>query len=63
MPSIIRAPILNSKIRFLLLFQKYLRVKHLIQNGDEKAPAAPPKVRTPIKKPLIVEFYDCAPNY
>jgi hypothetical protein len=59
----IRAPMLNSKMRFLNTFRNYLREKHPMKNGDEKAPAAPPKVRTPIKKPLMVVFYDCSPNY
>lgn len=34
----------------------YLRVKHFIQNGEVKAPTAPPSVKIPIKNPLTVAF-------
>ena len=55
-PYIIKAPIFIVKIRFLFLGQYYLRVRHLIKNGEKKAPNAPPKGKMPIKRPLIVDF-------
>jgi hypothetical protein len=55
-PSITKAPILQTMIKFLYQQKIYLRVKHFIKKGEINAPTAPPSVNTPIKNPFIVDF-------
>ena len=55
---------LMIRMRFLYfnIIEKYLRVKHFIRKGEVNAPRAPPNVKTPIKNPLIVVFWDSWPK-